>query len=178
MTKQTLRAQIRAAKRSYSSAQLADFSNNLCIKILNMPTYQSAHTILLYSPLPDEADISPIINDAYKNGKTVLLPKVVGDDLELHIYKGVDTLERGAFGILEPTGKVFWDYNQIELAIVPGMAFDKAGHRLGRGKGYYDRLLTRLTQAHKIGVCFQFQYLDTVPSEAHDVCMDSIACGG
>ena len=178
MTKQTLRAQIRAAKRSYSSAQLADFSNNLCIKILNMPAYQSAHTLLLYSPLPDEADVSPIINDAYNNGKTVLLPKVVGDDLELHIYKGVDTLERGAFGILEPTGEVFLDYNQIELAIVPGMAFDKAGHRLGRGKGYYDRLLPRLTQAHKIGVCFLFQYLDTVPSEAHDVCMDSIACGG
>ncbi|MBQ5513126.1 MAG: 5-formyltetrahydrofolate cyclo-ligase, partial [Bacteroidales bacterium] len=88
MTKQTLRAQIRAAKRQHSSAQLADFSNNLCIKILNMPMYQSAHTLLLYCPLPDEADISPIINDAYKNGKIVLLPKVVGDDLELHIYKG------------------------------------------------------------------------------------------
>jgi 5-formyltetrahydrofolate cyclo-ligase len=154
------------------------FCNALCNNILGMERYKAAKTILLYSPLTDEADVSPISNVAYGNGKTVLLPKVVVDDLELHIYKGVYTLERGAFGILEPTGEVFLDYNQIELAIVPGMAFDKAGHRLGRGKGYYDRLLTRLTQAHKIGVCFQFQYLDTVPSEAHDVCMDSIACGG
>lgn len=172
--KQTLRAQIRAAKRQHSSAQLADFSNNLCIKILNMPAYQSAHTLLLYSPLQDEADVSPIIDNAYKNGKTVLLPKVVGDDLELHIYKGVDTLERGAFGILEPTGEVFLDYNQIELAIVPGMAFDKAGHRLGRGKGYYDRLLPSLKNAYKIGVCFPFQYLDEIPNEEHDVVMDEV----
>ena len=174
MTKQTLRAQIRAAKRQHSSTQLAAFSKNLCNKILNMPIYQSAHTLLLYSPLTDEADVSPIINDAYGNGKTVLLPKVVGDDLELHIYKGVDTLERGAFGILEPRGEVFLDYDQVEVAIVPGMAFDMAGHRLGRGKGYYDRLLPRLTQAHKIGVCFPFQYLDEIPCEEHDVVMDEV----
>ena len=79
MTKQILRAQIRAAKRQHSPTQLAAFSKNLCNKILNMPIYQSAHTLLLYSPLTDEADVSPIINDAYENDKTVLLPKVVGD---------------------------------------------------------------------------------------------------
>ena len=107
MTKQELRAQIRATKRQHTSEQLADFSKNICDKILSMPIYQSAHTILLYSPLPDEVDVSPIINDAYRNGKTVLLPKVVGEDLELRIYKGVESLERGAFGILEPMGEVF-----------------------------------------------------------------------
>ena len=174
MTKQILRSQIRTAKRQHSQAQLAAFSKNLCDKILNMTIYQSAHTLLLYSPLTDETDVSPIINDAYENGKTVLLPKVVDDDLELHIYKGVDTWERGAFGILEPKGEVFLDYDQVEVAIVPGMAFDMAGHRLGRGKGYYDRLLPRLTQAHKIGVCFPFQYLDEIPCEAHDVVMDEV----
>jgi 5-formyltetrahydrofolate cyclo-ligase len=83
-------------------------------------------------------------------------------------------LERGAFGILEPRGEVFLDYDQVEVAIVPGMAFDKAGHRLGRGKGFYDRLLPRLTQAHKIGVCFPFQYLDEIPCEEHDVVMDEV----
>lgn len=139
-----------------------------------MPAYQSAHTILLYSPLNDEVDVFSIVNDAYRNGKTVLLPKVVGEDLELRIYKGVESLERGAFGILEPVGDVFLDYNPIELAIVPGMAFDKAGHRLGRGKGYYDRLLPRLKNAYKIGVCFPFQYLDEIPCEEHDVVMDEV----
>lgn len=177
MTKQELRTQIRATKRQHTSEQLADFSKNICDKILSMPIYQSAHTILLYSPLNDEVDVFSIVNDAYRNGKTVLLPKVVGDDLELHIYKGVESLERGAFGILEPMGEVFFDYNQIELAIVPGMAFDKAGHRLGRGKGYYDRLLPRLKNAYKIGVCFPFQFLNEIPSEAHDVRMDYVECG-
>ena len=177
MTKQELRAQIRATKRQHTSEQLADFSKNICDKILSMPIYQSAHTILLYSPLPDEVDVSPIINDAYRNGKTVLLPKVVGEDLELRIYKGVESLERGAFGILEPMGEVFDDFDTVDVAIIPGMAFDKANHRLGRGKGYYDRLLPRLTNAYKIGVCFPFQYLDEIPSETHDVVMDEVVYG-
>ena len=174
MTKHELRTQIRAAKRQHTPAQLADFSKNICDKILNMPIYQSAHTILLYSPLNDEVDVFSIVNDAYRNGKTVLLPKVVGEDLELRIYKGVESLERGAFGILEPMGEVFFDFDAVELAIIPGMAFDTANHRLGRGKGYYDRLLPRLKNAYKIGVCFPFQYLDEIPSEAHDVVMDEV----
>lgn len=174
MTKQFLRSQIRTAKRQYSPAQLAVFSKTLCDNILNMPAYQSAHTLLLYSPLTDEVDIFPLIDNAFCNGKCVLLPKVVGDDLELHIYKGVVSLERGAFGILEPTGEVFSDYDNVDAAIIPGMAFDGHGNRLGRGKGYYDRLLPRLTKAYKIGVCFPFQYFDEIPSEEHDVVMDCV----
>ncbi|MBO7567961.1 MAG: 5-formyltetrahydrofolate cyclo-ligase [Bacteroidales bacterium] len=176
--KQELRTQIRAAKRLHTSGQLADFSKTLCDKILKMPIFQSAHTLLLYSPLPDEVDVFPIVSNAHENGKTVLLPKVVGNDLELHIYKGVESLERGAFGILEPTGEVFFDYDTVDVAIIPGMAFDKAGHRLGRGKGFYDRMLPRLKNAYKIGVCFPFQYLDEIPCEAHDVRMDCVEYGG
>ena len=172
--KQELRAQIRAAKRQHTSEQLADFSKKICDEILRMPIFQSAHTILLYSPLNDEVDVFPIVNDAYENDKTVLLPKVVGDDLELRIYKGVESLERGAFGILEPKGEVFFDFDTVDVAIIPGMAFDHARHRLGRGKGYYDRLLPRLKNAYKIGVCFPFQYLNEIPSEAHDVKMDEV----
>ena len=174
MTKHELRAHIRAAKRQHSKEQLADFSKTLCDNILKMPAYQSAHTLILYSPLNDEMDVSPIINDAYANGKLVLLPKVVGDDLELRIYKGVESLERGAFGILEPMGEVFFDDDNVDVAIIPGMAFDRLGNRLGRGKGYYDRLLPRLRNTYKIGVCFPFQFLDDIPSEAHDVKMDCV----
>ena len=83
-------------------------------------------------------------------------------------------MERGAFGILEPTGEVFSDYDNVDAAIIPGMAFDGHGNRLGRGKGYYDRLLPRLTKAYKIGVCFPFQYFDEIPSEEHDVVMDCV----
>jgi len=174
MTKQILRAQIRTAKCQHSPAQLAAFSKTLCDNILSMTAFQSAHTLLLYSPLPDEVDVFTLIDNAFSNGKCVLLPKVVGDDLELHIYKGVESLERGAFGILEPTEDVYSDYDNVDVAIIPGMAFDRHGNRLGRGKGYYDRLLPRLKNAYKIGVCFPFQYFDEIPSEEHDVKMDCV----
>jgi 5-formyltetrahydrofolate cyclo-ligase len=177
MTKQILRSQIRTAKRQHSPAQLAAFSEKLCDNILKNSAFQSAHTLLLYSPLPDEADVFALIDNAYNNGKCVLLPKVVGEDLELHIYKGVESLERGAFGILEPTGEVFSDYDNVDAAIIPGMAFDRYGNRLGRGKGFYDRLLPRLKNSYKIGVCFPFQYFDEIPCEAHDVRMDCVVCG-
>ena len=172
--KQNLRQHIRDEKRKFSTQQLSVFSNALCNNILCTERYKTAKTILLYCPLPDEADVFPLIDNAFSNGKCVLLPKVVGDDLELRIYKGVESLTRGAYGILEPTGEVFLDYDAIDLAIIPGMAFDRLGNRLGRGKGYYDRLLPRLKNAYKIGVCFPFQYFDEIPSEAHDVRMDCV----
>lgn len=80
---------------------------------------------------------------------------------------------------MEPVGSLFpqEEYDQIELAIIPGMAFDAMGHRLGRGKGYYDRLLPQLTAAYKIGVCYPFQFVSDVPSEEHDVRMNEVICG-
>jgi len=87
-----------------------------------------------------------------------------------------DKLEKGAFGIQESTGTVFTDFASIDLAVIPGVAFDAAGNRLGRGQGFYDRLLTRLQQynIYKIGICFDFQRVGNVPTEAHDVRMDEI----
>ena len=116
---------------------------------------------------------------ALQTGHRVLLPVVVGDDLELRLYQGEDSLRAGAYNIMEPVGPLFPPeaYGQIELAIVPGMAFDAAGHRLGRGKGYYDRLLPRLASAYKVGVCYPFQFIADVPSEEHDVAMNEVVCG-
>jgi 5-formyltetrahydrofolate cyclo-ligase len=79
---------------------------------------------------------------------------------------------------MEPIGEVFPEsrYDEITLALIPGMAFDAEGHRLGRGKGYYDRLLPRLSRAYKMGVCFPFQMVDAVPSEPHDQKVDEVCC--
>ena len=113
---------------------------------------------------------------AYENGKKVLLPVVKGEELELHLYEGESSLREGAFGIMEPTGPLFApeNYDEIELAIIPGMAFDRAGHRLGRGKGYYDRLLPKLKGSRLQGICFPFQLLDDVPAEAHDIAVQEV----
>ena len=83
-------------------------------------------------------------------------------------------LQAGAFGILEPTGKLFTDYKKIDVAVVPGMAFDKEGRRLGRGKGYYDRFLRLLPNTYKIGICFSWQLVDHVPTDEHDILMDQV----
>ncbi len=132
--------------------------------------------MLLYHSLPDEVDTHALIR-RWAGRKRILLPVVVGDDLELRLYAGDDRLAPGAFHIEEPRGEPFTDYAGIDLAVIPGVAFDRAGNRLGRGKGYYDRLLPRLADTYKIGLCYPFQLADSLPAEAHDVRMDEVVCG-
>ncbi len=161
-------------KNNFTIEQLKEKSENICSKITSTEQFYFARIILLYSSLPDEVDVSPLMEICVNMGKKVLLPKVVGDDLELRFYNGTNSLVSGAFGILEPIGEVFSNYDELDLAIVPGMSFDSDGNRLGRGKGYYDRLLSRLNNAFKMGVCFNFQFLNAIPFESHDVKMDSV----
>lgn len=139
------------------------------------PRWQTAHCVLLYHSLPDEVDTHEFIR-RWNSRKCILLPVVIGDDLELRQYTDDSHLTEGAFHIDEPIGTPFTDYAAIDLAIIPGVAFDRNGNRLGRGKGYYDRLLPRIPAAYKVGLCFRFQLLDEIPAEAHDVRMDEIIC--
>lgn len=81
------------------------------------------------------------------------------------------------FHILEPQGAAFTDYASVDCAIIPGMAFDAQGHRLGRGRGYYDRFLAQAADVYKLGLCFPFQLVEAVPCEATDVAMDRVECG-
>ena len=166
--KKELRTFIRALKSQYD---LASLSAEICNKVLCSASWQEAGTLLLYYPLSDEVDVRPLIKEAFESGKRVLLPVVKGEGLELYLYEGEDSLRKGAFGIMEPTGEPFAEenYSEIQLALIPGMAFDRAGHRLGRGKGYYDRLLPKLKEAKLTGICFPFQLLDDVPAEPHDI---------
>ncbi len=173
MTKQELRKAMREAKTEFSRQQLGEMSRSVCNNIISNSPWRNASTVLLYYPLPDEVDVTPLIAEGSAEGKMILLPVVVGDDLALRVYEGEQSLVTGAFGIKEPTGLEYTDYASIDLVMVPGLAFDRDGHRLGRGKGYYDRLLPRLPNAHRIGVCFPFQLVDSVPSETHDQSVDS-----
>lgn len=97
---------------------------------------------MLYCSLPDEVYTMDMIHRLHEEGKEIVLPKVISDcEMELREYDGDADLEVGSFGIMEPCGKLFTDYEDIDVAVIPGMAFDKDGNRLGRGKGYYDRFL-------------------------------------
>lgn len=145
-------------------------------RLENHPRFKSAQTVLLFHSLPDEPCTHQLIRSAAAE-KTVLLPVVVdGETLELREYRGEHTLAGGAFGILEPGGESFTDFSRIDLAVIPGVAFDAHGNRLGRGKGYYDRLLQRLApyKVPTLGMCFDFQKLPSVPAEPHDIAVDEV----
>lgn len=130
--------------------------------------------ILLYHSMDDEVFTHDIIEHLHHTGHTVLLPTVAGDDLELHEYTGVSALDTcGKYNIQESNGPLFTDYDSINLAIIPGVAFTEDGKRMGRGKGYYDRLLPKLS-CPLWGLAFPFQMLDDIPTEPHDITLSKV----
>ena len=175
MCKADLRRQIQQIKRQFTPQQLEELSL-LVISSLR-PLLAEAQTIMAYYSLPDEVNTHALIDELVAEGKTVLLPKVTGPDtMEVRRYTGRADLQEGAYHILEPVGEPFTDLSAIDLILVPGLAFDAAGHRLGRGRGYYDRFLHSKNRPYcvKIGVCFDFQKVDEVPVDAHDIAMDKV----
>lgn len=130
-----------------------------------------ADKIMMYHSLPDELDTHDFLNK-WHGKKRFYLPRVNGVDLEVLPYEET-RLELGSFHIEEPTGNDVTDPMEIELVVVPAVAYDRKGRRLGRGKGFYDRFLQH-TKATKIGVGYDFQLVDELPAEPHDVPMDMI----
>lgn len=173
--KDALRRIIRAKKSAMPAADMRLLSRRITDRLLALPVIRSARTLMLYHSLPDEVSTLDAIETLAADGKTVLLPHVINkSDMEMRVYSGSKNLREGSFGIMEPQGKPFVCYDEICVIVVPGMAFDKAGNRLGRGKGYYDRLLRRIPQAYKIGLCFAFQIVGHINTEEHDVPMDCL----
>lgn len=143
-------------------------------QVESLPQFKEAQTVLLYWSMEDEVQTHDFVNRWYKE-KTLLLPCVDGDDLRLRQYTGPECLKEGEqFGIGEPTGPEFTDLERVEMIIVPGVAFDRTGNRMGRGRGFYDRLLKSTPRAFKVGVAFNFQMVDRVPTEDFDVPMDAV----
>lgn len=174
MTKAELRQAIRQSKRQFTQEELGELSLAVIALLESNEHFQKAKTILAYHSLPDEVFTHDFIKKHSKT-KTILLPKVIGDgEMEIRRYRGESDLRQGAYGIMEPCGELFTDYDQIDLAIIPGMAFDREGNRLGRGKGYYDRFLARVRNIYKVGICFPFQLIEEVPTEGNDIPMDEV----
>lgn len=175
MHKDDLRRQIRQIKRQFTPQQLEELSLPIVARLRQR--LREAQTIVAYYPLLDEVDIRPLLDEWIAEGKSVFLPKVTGDEtMELRRYTGRDDLQEGAFHILEPVGEQFADNASVDVVLVPGVAFDAAGHRLGRGRGYYDRFLNSLRTVPNelIGVCFDFQKVDEVPVDAFDIPVDEV----
>lgn len=178
LSKKELRAKVRKLKAAHTVGQMDEMSQEICRCVCSDGLWRTAGTVLLYHPLADEVDVRPLIRHACSMGHRVLLPVVQGQDLVLKTYEGDEALAVSPMGILEPVGETFSTarYSEIRLVVVPGMAFDQSGHRLGRGKGYYDRLLPLLPEAYRVGVCFPFQLMEDIPYEVHDIRMHEVIC--
>ena len=177
MDKKELRQFIRNEKRQYSSSQLEELSLSVLSQLNGNEHLQRAETILMYYSLPDEVNTHVYIDQLLAEGKKILPPEVIdGENMVIREYTGKHDLKEGSFHIMEPIGSLFPEvrYQEINLAIIPGMAFDAKRNRLGRGKGYYDRFLQKIHQVYKIGICFPFQLVDEIPTEETDIKMDAI----
>ncbi len=174
--KQQLRKEIRELSRSLTEDERRLRSHQICIEVEQLEAFQQAEYILLYHPLTYEVSTLTLLH-GYRDSKRLYLPIVEGNDLFLVRYQGESSLIKGAFGVMEPVGERFYQLDQITCALVPGVAFDPHGNRLGYGKGYYDRLLPQLPNAMRIGIGFSHQLVDQVPVEPSDLPMDRVITG-
>ena len=171
MEKKELRAQIKALKKQHTKEQLLEQSEQIMAKLERHPDFIKAERVMLYSALPDEVQTQAFL-EKWHLKKQIILPTVVGDDI-IPVEFGKDTtFAVGDFNILEPQNEPYT--GNFDLIVVPGVAFDRQGNRIGRGKGYYDRFLQSMPFIKKIGVCFDFQKVESVPAEAHDVVVDIV----
>ena len=177
LAKRLLREQLRLAKRELAQDERDKQSAKICQRLLGSHLWNENQSVLLYFPLQTEVDIKLLIEKGLDSGKTISLPRFEPRTkrYEIGSINGLEDVVEGAFGVNEPSPDCpEIDPKQLDLGIVPGVGFDALGTRLGRGGGYYDRLLQGLT-ATVCGVCFREQVLPRIPEEAHDIKMDWIA---
>ena len=169
--KQSMRELLIQKRRMLSAEDRANLSALVLSQLEKMTVFREAKTVLLYYPKNNEVDVLPLFK-RYKRDKVLLLPVTHRDGMTANPYEGNDKMHRGKVGIPEPTTPAY--EGQIDVIIVPAVAFDKAGNRLGRGGGYYDRFLKKQTHATIIGVGYDFQLVEEVPVRKHDQKMHRI----
>jgi 5-formyltetrahydrofolate cyclo-ligase len=169
-TKDSLRREIATLKKQYTSSDLLAKSEEVFSVLEITGLFQQAKAILIYNSLSDEVS-TPAFLSKWAGEKDFFLPALSGDNLAIRKYEANGAYITSALGVKEPAGENSTNYNKIDLAIIPGVAFDRKLNRLGRGKGYYDRFLSTL-KAPKIGVCFDFQLFDDIPVALHDIKMN------
>ncbi|MHB8970936.1 MAG: 5-formyltetrahydrofolate cyclo-ligase [Pirellulaceae bacterium] len=156
-------------------------SRHICHRVISLPEYRLAHTLSTYVGLPTEVQTLDLIMGAWNDGKEVAVPCCVGNELRMFHLRSMAELAPRTLGILEPRDELqqreerWLAVSHIDLFVVPGVAFDGWGGRLGYGKGYYDRLLVHARpEVTKIALAFECQMIDRVPMTATDIFMDCV----
>ncbi|MCC8017558.1 MAG: 5-formyltetrahydrofolate cyclo-ligase [Lachnospiraceae bacterium] len=185
--KQEMRKKYRTLRNDMDRDSAERLSARICRRISESPLFKNAKYIYAYYPLGNEADIRPVVEEAWRKGKCVAFPKVFGEELRFFEVEDFAQLSEGAFGVMEPSEDgetdssdgpsrpvpVDWRGEEA-LVLTPGVAFDRKGNRMGFGKGYYDRHFAGDNRCVMMGVAYELQIADQLPADPFDVVMSCI----
>lgn len=182
LKKKQLRKDILDIRNSMSSDEKEEKDNVIICKFLNSNYYKNSNKIFIYVSYSSEIDTIKIINKALGDGKEIFVPRTVFDTKAMDAVKinSLENMKKDRYGILEPEeGKPCVDPDELDLIVVPGVAFDKKGGRMGYGAGYYDRYFKKISNekrnhVKKVALAYDFQIIDDVPMDKQDVKIDYI----
>ncbi len=174
MDKSTLRKLIRDQKKAMTMEQISSASKKLMELFLTSDLYKNCRSLYGYLPYNQEVRTVPILEQALKDGKRVAVPKVFGDDMKFIWLEDLDAVASGFAGIPEPLSNGPIADDKTALVLMPGLAFDREGHRIGYGGGFYDRFLEAEPNHPTLALCYDFQMLDYVETESFDKPVDCV----
>ena len=172
--KKLLKESILEKRNSMTQSEINEKSNDIKKKLFDLDSFRKSKSIMFFVSFGNEVNTHEMIKEAMGN-KTIIVPKVLQHEIEPSMILDFDNIvQSGKFNIPEPIEIMRVAHKNIDLVLVPGIAFDREGHRIGYGFGYYDKFLKKVPKAAKIGLCFDFQVVDQIPREEHDVPVDFI----
>jgi len=174
MDKKELRSRIRQQKRAMTEEEIQLRSEKLGELFLKSEAYHNAKTIYGYLPYNQEVRTTPMLAQALKDGKKVAVPKVYGDEMKFIYLSDLTQVEKGYSGIPEPIADGPIGDDETALVLMPGMAFDPQGHRIGYGGGFYDKFLAEEPNHPTLALCYEFQVLPQLETEEHDIPVDCV----
>jgi len=179
MTKAELRAEARSRLRALGREAKAAAEAEIGRRVWEVPEVAAARTLLLFADLPEEVSTDAVAAEALRRGLTVVYPRTIPETkgMTLHRVASLDHLRTGSYGIREPDPGCCEEVPEarVDVALVPGLAWDRRGSRLGRGAGYYDRLFGNAAwRGFRCGIFFSFQEMETIPTEPWDLALDAV----
>ena len=174
MDKKELRKQIRAQKRAMTAEMIEQASQSLARQFYATAYYENAETIYGYLPYNQEVRTVPILEQALRDGKKVAVPKVYGDTMRFIYLDDLTQVVPSEMGIPEPVADAPVARDEKALVLMPGLAFDKKGNRMGYGGGYYDKFLAEEPDHPTVALCYGFQMVEHIPTEDYDIPVDLV----
>ena len=174
MDKKELRRTIRERKRAMTEEEIVSRSEALGRLFAQSDAYKAAKTIYGYLPYNQEVRTIPMLEQALKDGKRVAVPKVYGDEMKFLYLDDLSQVEKGYAGIPEPIADGPVADDETALVLMPGLAFDPAGHRIGYGGGFYDKFLAAEPNHPTLALCYEFQMLPELHTEEHEIPVDTV----